>query len=162
MKVSTALFASILSICLTAGYVSGQINFADGSVQTTAYEGKSAVQSGDAFSRVFQTVVGTAGTGAPLSPTVPAGKELVILQTNGFGFRNYLHSRLPSPNEATDPIFLAIVGRSSDGDGKTSPTNNYPDGTVIVDEGRQLWGQYEGNNGYVYDCAIYGYYRDKP
>ena len=47
MKVSTVLFASILAICLTVGYVSGQVRFPDGSEQTTAFSGSIVIDEGE-------------------------------------------------------------------------------------------------------------------
>lgn len=152
MKISTALFASILSICLTAGYVSGQISFPDGSVQTTAFDSP-VVASADRFN--FTTNVNITGLpvglGMALSPVVPAGQELVILQINGSSSNKYT-SRLPSPDELTNPIDIAYP--------YTVVSINFPDGAVVIDEGRQLWGT-DDYNGYLYPCQVLGYYRTK-
>ena len=151
MKISTALFASILSICLTAGYVSGQIQFPDGSVQTTAFDSP-VVASADRFNFTTNYDIGglPAGPGMALSPVVPAGQELVILQIDSaYSSANYYTSRLPSPDELTNPIDIAAPGGN---------TLNFPDGTVVVDEGRQLWGvSYQS----LYSCSVLGYYRSK-
>jgi hypothetical protein len=87
-----------------------------------------------------------------LSPVVPAGQELVILQINSRNAANIYTSRLPSPDELTNPIDIAEPSGYS--------VLNFPDGTVVVDEGRQLWGS-DCCNGYLYTCQVLGYYRTK-
>ena len=46
MRLSTALFGSVVAICCTVGLVSGQVKFADGSEQTTAFTGQTTVPTG--------------------------------------------------------------------------------------------------------------------
>lgn len=152
MKISTALFASILTICLTVSFVSGQIAFPDGSVQTTAFEPRQ-IASTDRFN-----FIGSNGS-APISLIVPAGRELVILQVEVFdnvdeGFAQLL-SRLPSPNQN---VGIQTIARVGDKDEFFFPGHDgsytYPDAIVVVDEGRQLW--VIGDT-----CQVLGYYRDK-
>ena len=167
MKASTALFASVVAICCTVSFVSGQVRFADGSEQTTAYTGKSTVPPGDAFRHyTYSTVVGIARL--QLSDTVPAGRELVVLQvlTHSANYSyNVLSSRLPIPNDDTDPIPLVNCGAPAGTVEGSMKTYNYPDGTVVVDEGRQLWWEYywlpDPISPTLTNFSVLGYYRDK-
>ena len=167
MKPSTALFASVVAICCTINLVTGQINFADGTSQSTAFVGASAgggttaVPPGDAFNFTTNGTISDLpdDTGMDLSGTVPAGQELVILQVYTPHYRLYLYSRWPSPDEAINPIDIAYVNGATTNYDRVRVLN-FPDGTVVIDEGRQLWG-----DGSYYDrllpCSVLGYYRDK-
>ena len=122
MKLSTAVFASIVAICCTVSYVTGQIQFSDGSVQNTAYDSP-VVASVDRFnftdnsSYNWESEFGVL-PGWPISPVVPAGQELVILQINDTSFGNYYTAAYPNPNELTDPIDISLK--------KGSGTLNFP------------------------------------
>jgi hypothetical protein len=76
MKASTALFASVVAICCTVSLVTGQINFADGTVQSTAYEPR-VVAPADRFSFSFDV---THSKESSAVVQVPLGQELVVLQ----------------------------------------------------------------------------------
>ena len=163
MRLSTALFASIVAICCTVGIVNSQIMFADGSVQTTAFDGSVSVPSGKAFSfsKRFDSQVDQSQS---VSPVVPSGQELVILKIispstgnsgNMFKLESYVSDQ--------DTILLTFYEISE----YTNPnplTYDYPDGTIVVDEGRtlfirNLW--YPDSNYLEGTITILGYYRDK-
>ena len=163
MKISTALFGSVVAICSTVGLVNGQVKFADGSEQTTAFTGFTTAPPGKAF-HVYIPSTGILSTGKhQLSPPVPTGQELVILQTasNNQGF--YLSSRIGG----IDPKYLIYcreINPTYDPDGIL---NNYPDGTLIVDEGQELWievSDYDHTDS-EYEkfgrARVLGYYRNK-
>ena len=160
MKASTALFASVVAICCTVSFVSGQVKFADGTEQTTAYSPR-IIKSSDKFNfTVNFGLTGLPAEGMQLSDTVPAGQELVILQINSAtNTGNYYSSRLPSPNELTNPIDIAKPHIDTYYSFDKQLTLDFPDGTVTIDEGRQLWGAY-GQSG-LKPCSVLGYYRDK-
>ena len=161
MKISTAVFASIVAICCTVSYVTGQIQFSDGSVQNTAFDSP-VVASVDRFNFTDNDIYGWftefgSLPGYPISPVVPAGQELVILQINSFYFGNYYTAVYPSPNELTDPIDIAYTAYNM-------PILDFPDGTLVVDEGRQLIAGSQSiinGNDLYYPCQVLGYYRDK-
>lgn len=160
-KLKILLFAAGVSI-VAGGVVGAQVIFPDGTEQSTAFTGRAAVPVGDSFSIVFIT-----GSGGPsiqvVSATVPSGQELVILQTR-FGLGATLHytleSRLPTPNENTLPLLLALVNQD--------PVADFPDGVVVIDEGRQLWVQQRDDFGDPVGAgfskvaiSFLGYYRNK-
>lgn len=156
MKVSTALFASILCICLTASYVSGQIRFADDTVQTTAFH-PATVPSGQAYSFYKSLVFDES-----ISATVPVDQELVILQVtlgyNGNFDPLILESVLPN---LTNPVALAGISPPyRDGEGNRS-VHHFPDGTVVVDEGRQLYVNATNAFFAADDATVLGYFRNK-
>ena len=166
-------FIATLTLMVVAGIVRAQIVFPDGTQQSTAF-GPTSFSTGTAFAEVVPF--------APddiliaISPeAVPQGKELVVLQVF---FPNVsaiippsftLESRLASPNEAAEPINLVycptpMVLHA----GRIFPeTIEFPNGTVIVDEGRQLWLQFRESD-FVPKPArktsalsVLGYFRDK-
>ena len=154
MKISTALFASILSLCLTAGYVSGQIQFPDGTVQSTAYEPR-VVAPEDRFSFSFDV---THSKESSAVVQVPLGQELVVLQiyvhAEEYGFYTFGYLHLQSTNDVGEDIVpLATLMTKPAGVGLT---RSFPDGLIVVDEERYL--AFFDSNGYF---EILGYYRDK-
>jgi len=170
MKLSTALFGSVVAICCTVSLVSGQVKFADGTEQTTAFTGLTTVPSGKAF-HVYIPSSGVVGSRYQLSDPVPTGQELVILQAyeaissvfnEGPKFA-YLSSRIDGIEPKYLTSFRQVSQETPDFSG-----NNYPDGTFIVDEGEELW--LESNDSDTEDSRPYplhggvrvlGYYRDK-
>jgi hypothetical protein len=155
MKISTALFGSILVICCTVGLVNGQVKFADGTEQTTAFTGRTTVATGKAF-HVFTPSVGILSKGqSQLSDPVPAGQELVILQAKGQS-DSFISTRIGGG----DPLYLDFLN--------SFDIQNYPDGTLIVDEGQELWIEVSDNPNVLLTetlrfryIQILGYYRDK-
>lgn len=106
---------------------------------------------------------------------VPVGMELVILQVR-FPFLSSLtasfslESRLPTPNEGTGPINLMFSNtprNSATGFAEPTPTIDFPDGTVTVEEGRQLWLQFRNADfppaqaGAASAISVLGYFRDR-
>ena len=163
MKLSTALFGSVVAICCTVGLVNGQVKFADGSEQTTAFTGRMTVPPGKAF-HVFIPSTGILSTGKhQLSPPVPTGQELVILQTASISSGFYLSSRIGG----IDPKYLILTREISANYYPDGAVNNYPDGTLIVDEGQELWIEvtdydYTGSEtARFFGSRVLGYYRDK-
>ena len=118
---------------------------------------------GDAFNITVFEQLGSlpTGVGAQMSQTVPAGKELVILQIMAGQSGNVYSSRLPSPNHLVDPINVADLYNPKGYSAGFPGVINYPDGTVVIDEGRQLWGVAHPNLNYLDACSVVGYYRDK-
>lgn len=176
MKIEIPLFVTLVALVaviigvLTAG-VGAQIAFPEGTQQTSVLR-VSVPAPGAAFAEVVP--FGPSDTLVPLSVGgVPAGRELVVLQINMSGYfpgmMATLDSRLPSPNEAEDPILLTLfrlphLGASGY---STGHQFNFPNGTVTVDEGRQLWFQFLSvdlaplASGKQSALSVLGYYRDK-
>lgn len=176
IKIEIPLFVALIALVaviigvLTAG-VGAQIVFPEGTQQTTAPR-VSAPPPGAAFAEVVP--FGPFDTLVPISVGgVPAGRELVVLQVNMSGYfpgmMATLESRLPSPNEANDPILLTLfhlphLGASGE---VNRDQFNFPDGTVTVDEGRQLWFQFLSFDlapiaaGKQSGLSVLGYYRDR-
>jgi hypothetical protein len=159
MKVSTAAFASILAVCLTVSYVSGQIVFPDSTVQSTAAGGSFVVQPGDAyhFSNITSIALGTPEEfpyGGPISDIVPSGYELVILQIS-----SYLGSPQFYTVDQSDVATFAFLGLGS---GSYTPTVSFPNGVFVIDEGHQLYGQItQSGISKIAICSVFGYYRQK-
>lgn len=172
MKLSTAVFASILSVCLTVSYVSGQIVFPDSTVQTTAAGGGVfIVQPGDAYhysyNSYYSELIGTLAEypyGGPISDPVPAGYELVILQISVHGDTN-------SPAHYFYEVDQGGVGYSlysaynQDTDAYAPETVHFPNGVFTIDEGNQLYvsDRPVENSGdrYYRNTTVFGYYRQK-
>jgi len=99
----------------------------------------SAVPSGEGFA---ETVVmgSTSKLQVVSSEPVPPGRELVILQVRFSQAKPLctLDSRRPSPYEDKDPILLSILVAENTVN-QSVFLNDFPDGTVVVDEGRLLW-----------------------
>ena len=154
MKISTALFASIVAICCTVGIVNSQIMFADGSVQNTAFNDTFSIPSGDAFS-YYQRSTGSGDS--QLSDTVPSGRELVILKIYKSGGGT---QRFEAKVNGSEPIIMASpsLGVFSSYSDVWIQVLEFPNGTCVVDEGYQLW---------LFDMYgfselhVLGYYRDK-
>jgi hypothetical protein len=134
--------------------VTGQINFADGTVQSTAYEPR-VVAPEDRFSFPFS--VDYKYTADVVQ--VPVGQELVILRVYvhdvEFGATNLGHLQLQSTNDVGEdivPLATLMIKPSAVG-----LTRSFPDGLIVVDEERFL-AVFE-SHGYF---EILGYYRDKP
>lgn len=127
-----------LTIEVTNRVARAQIIFPDQTLQTTAFTEGRSVPTG---ANVVRTRVITGGT-APLAlslDTVPADRELVILKMVGWNTPlATLESRLPAPNQNNLPITLAVMNREL-ADDNSQFTMEFPDGAVVVDEGRQPW-----------------------
>ncbi len=163
-------FIAIVIVGLTAT-VGAQILFPVGGHQSMALRSP-VPPPGAAFAEVVP--YGPGDSLVPLSVGgVPRGKELVVLQINMSGYfpgmKATLESRLPSPREKEDPILLTLfrlphLGASGE---VTQDKFNFPDGTVTVDEGRQLWFQFLSVDlapqptGISSGLSVLGYYRDK-
>lgn len=128
----------------------------------------SSVPSGDAFAETV--VVSATSKSQVVSPVpVPAGRELVVLQVRFSQAKpiSTIDSRQPSPYEAIDPIMLSILAPEN-AVNQTIFVNDFPDGTIVVDEGRELWVatrhevtlklQVKPQSAFT----VLGYYRDKP
>ncbi len=125
------------TVAITAQVVRAQIIFPDSTIQDTAFTGKTAVAPGNAFVRTLQIPANSAI--APFTPDiVPAGKELVVLKLVGYNAPlATLESRLPSPNQNTGPITLAVLAPNASTGEQFSM--EFPDGAVVVAAGRQPW-----------------------
>lgn len=157
MKASTALFASIVVVCCTVGIVNSQILFADGSVQTTAFDGEVTIPIGRHFDLVTDANAFPTGP-VNMSSNVPAGQQLVILKVIvGIGSGTGSHYLLYSQLNAMSPKFLARV-TALDGSGQTY---EFPNGSVIIDEGRSLWVSCFDKVKVTDNFTTLGYYRDK-
>ena len=85
MKASTALFASVVAICCTINLVTGQIHFADGTSQSTAYTDQPGshmlgeygyhIPGDEAFTFHLNT-----GRTFNTPGTVPMGQALVVIK----------------------------------------------------------------------------------
>ncbi len=161
MKASTALFASVVAICCTINLVTGQIHFADGTSQSTAYTGQSGENGyyipGDAAFSVY--IEASMGGIFDVSGTVPIDQELVILQCTIHGRSGQKAHLYTVAGMDSIKLTQAQAGDTSGGTGNVfypwHATFNYIDGTLLVDEGRYL----EVNTSAA--VTILGYYRDK-
>jgi hypothetical protein len=81
-----------------------------------------------------------------------------------------LESRLPSPNQATGPIILSVLSRELSADNAQFEID-FPDGAIVVDEGRQPWVVFRNPSNFTETnspggttsaLTIIGYYRLKP
>lgn len=159
-----------LTIQITNRVARAQIIFPDQTLQTTAFTEGRSIPTGANYIRTITILSGT-----PLSPisatAVPADRELVILKAVGWNIPlSTLESRLPSPNQNNLPITLAVLSRELASD-NTQFQMDFPDGAVIVDEGRQPWINFRSNvdfsstsspGGQVSALTIIGYLRLKP
>ena len=171
MKPSTALFASILSICLAASYVSGQIVFPDSTVQTTASGGSFVVQPGDAYhySSEGEYLGSTTDypNGAPISASVPAGHELVILQISNHESGADVDIYEVDQGGIADLLYITYPSKSSNyGYGWPAETIHFANGVFTIDEGNQLNAKYAYSGGYetsvsIPAISVFGYYRQK-
>ena len=165
MKPSTALFASVVAICCTINLVTGQIHFADGTNQSTAYTGQavaSVVPPGKAFTFNGPSSDGTFNT----SGTVPMGQELLVLQCLISGDLDLLAHLYNVAGGGGDPILITRLRQggeiTSDHYRPGHEVYDFHNGTFVIDEGRYLelvvsgyWNQYSD------PVTIFGYYRDK-
>jgi hypothetical protein len=130
------LIVSVVTVGIAAGIVRAQIVFPDGSTQETAFPGFTQVPTGAAYTRTQFFPAGSS-SGPLATDVVPAGQELVVLKVIGWNtILSTLESRLPSPNQNNFPITLAMLVRS-DASNNTLFEMDFPDGAVVVDEGRQ-------------------------
>lgn len=160
-----------VAIGVAANIVRAQLVFPDGTQQTTAFRSV-RVPAGAAFAEVV--VVGTSIALVSIGDPIPPGKELVILQVRlplatGIPSHFSLESRLPSPNQGTGPINLAYASSpNSSGIVTALPPEAviFPDGTVTVGEGRQLWLQFRGRTfdpvftQMSFAVSVLGYFRN--
>jgi len=136
--------AFVVVAAVTAQVVRAQIIFPDSTIQDTAFTEKTVVAPGAAFVRTL-TIANAAASAPITADLVPAGKELVILKLVGFNAPlATLESRLPSPNQNTGPIILSIV--APDPTPGQPYQMEFPDGAVIVAEGRQPWLVYHNSS----------------
>ena len=163
MKASTALFASVVAICCTINLVTGQINFADGTSQSTAYTGQAGENGyyipGDAAFTFYANAAGTFNT----SGTVPMGQELVVLKCLIAGRNGYSAFFSTVADGGGDPILITELKQ---GDGNYyrpgHEVYDFNDGTFVIDEGRYLELELEaGFTSSGEPVTIFGYYRYK-
>ena len=158
MRLSTSLFASIVTICCTVGIVNSQILFADGSVQTTAFGGDFVIPSGDAYNYTVNNFGQNLTEIEITQGDVVLSKELVILKM-------YAHPNIELISRGVD-VLDELLASSDLGTGVTSngtPTLvEFPNGSVVVDGGRALRIR-ETSGGYLSNgsAQILGYFRDK-
>lgn len=109
------VFTAVLMAATAGNIVLAQLRFSDGSEQSTAFMGRSAVPVGKAFAENVVLATGWP-VPEPVGGTVPAGEELVILQVSthfvsSLNFADSLNfavsSRLP---DLSDGIVLTRVG----------------------------------------------------
>lgn len=150
MKISTALFASIVTICCTATLVSGQLIFNDGTSQNTSFNGARKPRPQSQFTEIINIPSPIPRTGTS-SFVVPNGQELVIrrvsgpsLNGNGMIIRSQSSS---TPNDIFDVVY--IHGENH---------QDLPDGTVVIDEERKLVLEGIISQGFV---GVSGYLRRK-
>ena len=172
MKASTALFASVVAICCTINLVTGQIHFADGTSQSTAYTGQAGAHllgengyyiPGDAAFTFHVNTVGTFNT----SGTVPMGQELVVLKCLIAGRHGNSAFFSTVADGGGDPILITELkqGRPGSSSGYYQPGSevyDFNDGTFVIDEGRYL--ELELAGGFTSPgepVTIFGYYRYK-
>ena len=169
MKASTALFASVVAICCTINLVTGQIHFADGTSQSTAYTGQAGAHllgengyyiPGDAAFTFHVNTVGTFNT----SGTVPMGQELVVLKCLIAGRHGNSAFFSTVADGGGDPILITELRQGySSGSGYSKPGHDvydFNDGTFVIDEGRYLELVVEGSST-LRPFTIFGYYRYK-
>ena len=126
----------IITVALTVEIVRAQIIFPDGTAQETAFLGDTAVPVGAAYSRTTFYNTGAASAAITLD-VVPNGQELVVLKVIGWNTTlSSLDSRLPSPNQNTNPITLAMLIRP-DAANNALFELDFPDGAIVVGQGRQ-------------------------
>jgi hypothetical protein len=138
--IALSFFLITATIAITAQVVRAQIIFPDNSVQDTAFSDSGiTVAPGAAFVRTL-TIPASSASG-PITPDlVPAGKELVVLKLVGYNVPlSTLDSRLPSPNQNTGPITLAVVSPQSS---QQQFQMEFPTGTVVIAAGRLPWLSY--------------------
>ncbi len=75
MKLSTALFVSLVAICCTVTSIYGQIIFSDGTSQTTSFNGAKKPRP---QSQYYERITFQSSNYAESTLIVPNGKELVI------------------------------------------------------------------------------------
>ncbi len=128
----------------------------------------SVIPTGDAFA---ETVVMSSSNELQVvsAAPVPSGRELVVLQVRFSQAKPIctLDSRRPAPYEDKDSILLSILVAENTVN-QSVFINDFPDGTVVVDEGRELWVasrhevtlklQTKPQSAFT----VLGYYRDKP
>jgi len=159
-----------LTVLITDRVARAQIIFPDQTLQTTAFTEGRSVPTGANFIRTI-TIQGGTPASTISATAVPADRELVILKLVGWNIPlATLESRLPAPNENNGPITLAVLSRELAGD-NTQFMMDFPDGAVIVDEGRQPWINFRSNTnftaitspgGQVSAMTLIGYLRLKP
>jgi len=168
MRPSTALFASVVAICCTINLVTGQINFADGTSQSTAYTGQSGENGyyipGDAAFTFHAVIDGTSNTYTfNTSGTVPSGQELVVLQCLISGDEGRSAFLSTVADGGGDPILITELKQSSPYGESYRPGHevyDFNDGTFVIDEGRYLELELEFYDD-VQPFTIFGYYRYK-
>lgn len=165
---SVALIVA-LTVVITDRVARAQIIFPDQTLQTTAFTEGRSVPTGTAFIRT-RTITSNSAALAITVDTIPADRELVILKMVGWNIPLCtLESRLPSPNQNTGPIVLSVLARELASD-NTQFTMEFPDGAVVVDEGRQPWLNFRSNVDFsstnspsgVSALTLIGYIRLKP
>jgi hypothetical protein len=126
----------VVTVAVAVEVVRAQIIFPDGTTQETAFPGDSAVPTGAAYTRTAHFPAGSPS--GPLSnEAVPNGQELVVLKVIGWNtVLSTLDSRLPFPNQNTNPIVLAMLIRE-DASNNALFEMDFPDGAVVVGQGRQ-------------------------
>ena len=169
MRPSTALFASVVAICCTINLVTGQIHFADGTSQSTAYTGQAGENGyyipGDAAFTFHAVTDGTSNTYTfNTSGTVPSGQELVVLQCLISGRLGYSAVLSTVADGGGNPIRITELkqgrGLGSDYYRPGQEVSDFNDGTFVIDEGRylELVLEFYGDQEAV---TIFGYYRYK-
>ena len=171
MKASTALFASVVAICCTINLVTGQIHFADGTSQSTAYVGQAGENGyyipGDAAFTFYAVIDGSVTDNTfNTSGTVPSGQELVVLQCLISGDLDLLAHLYNVAGGGGDSILITRLRQggeiTSDHYRPGHEVYDFHNGTFVIDEGRYLelvvsgyWNQYSD------PVTIFGYYRYK-
>jgi len=161
---------ALITTAVAVEIVRAQIVFPDGSSQETAFQGFTQVPPGAAYTRTRHFVTGSSSGTIPSNSgdVVPAGKELVVLKVIGWNtVLSTLDSRLPSPNQNISPVTLAMFVRS-DASNNTLFEMDFPDGAVVVDEGRQPYLAFRDGStfnltttGGPQTFTVIGYIRDK-
>ena len=169
------LAAAIVTVAIGVTLVKAQLIFADGTVQTTAAVARSSIAPGSEY--ISYGVINTVSTGGTtvhvLTPTVPAGKELVVLQikyfqgiTTAVGDGRIDAIIVGTWNQVANlPNFVSFLvpphdaGTSSYSSRYVSVDNDYIDGTLIVSAGNVLvTDPFSTSN----EISVLGYFRDVP
>lgn len=159
-----------LTVVITDRVARAQIIFPDQTLQTTAFTEGRSVPTGAQFVRTRVITGGSAPLTLSVDP-IPADRELVILKLVGWNTPlATLESRLPAPNQGNLPITLAVLNREL-ADDNTQFVMEFPDGAIVVDEGRQPWLVFRNASNFsetnspgatVSAMTLIGYLRLKP